>query len=100
MPGKNRQDTGMGVLNNFEKAAAGNGLPPGDVFDGLPCNAYGLLPAIACHCLAACTVLLPVDQTGGVCHAGRRNCSRNEVPGDRVEVITEPVVVTGTLYGK
>ena len=97
MPGKDRQDTGTSVLNKFEKAAAGNGLPPGDVFDGLPHSADGLVPAAPRQ---HDTVLLPVDQTGASCHAGRRNCSCNEVPGDRGEMVAKPVVETETLFGK
>jgi hypothetical protein len=41
-----------------------------------------------------------VPGTGASRHAGRRNCSCNEVPGDRGEVIAKPVVETETLFGK
>ena len=46
------------------------------------------------------TVLLVVDQTGPACHSGRRNCFYNAVRGDRLEVITEPLISPEELYGK
>lgn len=45
------------------------------------------------------TILLQVDQTGPACHTGRRNCFYNEVRGDRVEVVAEPLIDPETLYG-
>ncbi len=46
------------------------------------------------------TVLMQVDQIGPACHTGRRNCFYNEVKGDRVEVVTAPLIDPETLYGK
>lgn len=46
------------------------------------------------------TILLQVDQTGSACHTGRRSCFYNAVRGDRLEVVTEPLVDPATLYGK
>lgn len=46
------------------------------------------------------TVLLLVDQTGPACHSGRRNCFYNAVRGDRLEVISEPLISPEELYGK
>ncbi len=46
------------------------------------------------------TILLLVDQTGPACHTGRRNCFYNEVKGQRVEIIAEPLIDPETLYGK
>jgi phosphoribosyl-AMP cyclohydrolase len=46
------------------------------------------------------TILLLVDQTGPACHTGRRNCFYNEVRGERVEVVSEPLIDPATLYGK
>ncbi|WP_043887682.1 phosphoribosyl-AMP cyclohydrolase [Methylophaga thiooxydans] len=37
-------------------------------------------------------VLLLVDQVGGACHTGRKNCFYNEIQDDRVVVISEPVI--------
>lgn len=45
------------------------------------------------------TILLLVNQTGPACHTGRRNCFYNEVRGNRVEVIADPVVDPEILYG-
>ena len=45
------------------------------------------------------TILLLVDQLGAACHTGRRNCFYNEVHGDRVEVITKPLIDPAELYG-
>lgn len=45
------------------------------------------------------TILLLVDQQGAACHTGRRNCFYNEVHGDRVEVITKPLIDPAELYG-
>lgn len=46
------------------------------------------------------TILLLVDQTGPACHTGRRTCFYNAVHGDRVEVVSEPLIDPETLYGK
>ena len=46
------------------------------------------------------TILLLVDQTGPACHTGRRTCSSNAVRGDRVEVVSEPMIDPKELYGK
>jgi phosphoribosyl-AMP cyclohydrolase len=46
------------------------------------------------------TILLLVDQTGPACHTGRRSCFYNAVRGDRVEVVSEPLIDPETLYGK
>ena len=46
------------------------------------------------------TILLLVDQTGPACHTGRRSCFYNEVRGDRVEVVAEPLIDPETLYRK
>ena len=46
------------------------------------------------------TILLIVDQTGPACHTGRRSCFYNEVRGDKVEVVTEPLIDPEELYGK
>ena len=46
------------------------------------------------------TILLQVDQTGSACHTGRRSCFYNAVRGDRLEVVTEPLIDPETLYGK
>lgn len=46
------------------------------------------------------TILLLVDQTGPACHTGRRTCFYNAVRGDRVEVVSEPLIDPETLYGK
>lgn len=64
------------MLKDLEKGAAGDGLPLEVVLAGLPCNADGLLPAIA------------------------RQHDTSEVRGDRVEVAAEPLVDPETLYGK
>ncbi len=45
------------------------------------------------------TILLLVDQTGPACHTGRRSCFYNAVRGDRVEVISEPLIDPDQLYG-
>ena len=44
------------------------------------------------------TILLIVDQTGPACHSGRRSCFYNALRGDRVEVITEPMIDPKELY--
>ena len=44
------------------------------------------------------TLLLLVDQTGPACHTGRKNCFYNAVRGDRVEVITAPLIDPDELY--
>ena len=46
------------------------------------------------------TILLIVDQTGPACHTGRRSCFYNQVRGDKVEVVTEPLIDPEELYGK
>jgi phosphoribosyl-AMP cyclohydrolase len=46
------------------------------------------------------TVLLLVDQTGPACHTGRRSCFYNAVRGDRLEVISDPLIDPEELYGK
>ncbi len=46
------------------------------------------------------TILLMVDQTGPACHSGRRSCFYNAVRGDRLEVISEPLISPEDLYGK
>lgn len=46
------------------------------------------------------TILLIVDQTGPACHTGRRSCFYNQVNGDKVEVVTEPLIDPEELYGK
>lgn len=46
------------------------------------------------------TILLLVDQTGPACHTGRRSCFYNAVRGDRVEVVSEPLIDPEKLYGK
>ncbi len=46
------------------------------------------------------TLLLLVDQTGPACHTGRRSCFYNAVQGDRVVVVTEPLIDPDQLYGK
>ena len=45
------------------------------------------------------TILLLVDQTGPACHTGRRSCFYNAVRGDRVEVISRPMIDPKRLYG-
>lgn len=44
------------------------------------------------------TLLLLVDQTGPACHTGRRNCFYNAIRGERVEVITVPLIDPAELY--
>ncbi len=46
------------------------------------------------------TILLIVDQTGPACHSGRRSCFYNAVRGDRLEVISDPLISPEELYGK
>jgi phosphoribosyl-AMP cyclohydrolase len=46
------------------------------------------------------TLLLLVDQTGPACHTGRRSCFYNAVRGDRLEVISDPLIDPEELYGK
>ena len=46
------------------------------------------------------TILLIVDQTGPACHTGRRSCFYNAVKGDRLEVISDPIISPEELYGK
>lgn len=44
------------------------------------------------------TLLLKVDQQGPVCHTGRRSCFYNRVLGDRVEVVSAPLIAPSLLY--
>lgn len=44
------------------------------------------------------TILMLVDQTGPACHTGRRNCFFNAVRGNRVEVISDPLIDPKELY--
>lgn len=44
------------------------------------------------------TLLLLVDQIGPACHTGRRNCFYNAIRGDRVEVISAPLIDPADLY--
>lgn len=46
------------------------------------------------------TLLLLVDQTGPACHTGRKSCFYNAIRGERVEVITAPMVDPAILYGR
>jgi phosphoribosyl-AMP cyclohydrolase len=46
------------------------------------------------------TILLLVDQTGPACHTGRASCFYNAVRGDRLEVISDPLIDPKELYGK
>ena len=46
------------------------------------------------------TILMMVDQTGPACHTGRRSCFYNAVRGDRVEVVSDPLIDPRQLYGK
>ena len=46
------------------------------------------------------TILVIVDQTGPACHTGRRSCFYNTVKGDRLEVISDPLISPEELYGK
>jgi phosphoribosyl-AMP cyclohydrolase len=43
-------------------------------------------------------LLLLVDQTGPACHTGRRSCFYNAVRGDRLEVISDPLIDPDELY--
>jgi phosphoribosyl-AMP cyclohydrolase len=44
------------------------------------------------------TLLLMVDQKGPACHTGRRSCFYNALKGDRVEVISDPLIDPDQLY--
>ena len=44
------------------------------------------------------TLLLQVDQTGPACHTGRRSCFYNAVRGNRIEVISPPLLDPDQLY--
>ena len=44
------------------------------------------------------TILLLVDQIGPACHTGRRSCFYNAVRGQRVEVVSEPLIDPEELY--
>jgi phosphoribosyl-AMP cyclohydrolase len=46
------------------------------------------------------SILLIVDQTGPACHTGRRSCFYNAVKGDRLEIISDPLISPEELYGK
>jgi phosphoribosyl-AMP cyclohydrolase len=46
------------------------------------------------------TILLLVDQKGAACHTGRRNCFFNEINGDEITVITDPIISPEELYGE
>ena len=46
------------------------------------------------------TILLLVDQIGPACHTGRRSCFYNAVRGDKLEVISDPLIDPKELYGK
>jgi phosphoribosyl-AMP cyclohydrolase len=46
------------------------------------------------------TLLLLVDQTGPACHTGRRSCFYSAVRGDRLEIISDPLIDPEELYGK
>ena len=46
------------------------------------------------------TILLLVDQKGAACHTGRRNCFFNEIKGDEITVITDPIISPEELYGE
>ena len=43
-------------------------------------------------------LLLQVDQTGPACHTGRRSCFYHRVDGDRVEIVSDPLVDPARLY--
>ncbi|HEY9018926.1 phosphoribosyl-AMP cyclohydrolase [Thiomicrospira sp.] len=44
------------------------------------------------------TLLLLVDQTGPACHSGRANCFYNAIKGDKVEILTDPLIDPAELY--
>ncbi len=44
------------------------------------------------------TILLQVDQTGPACHSGRRSCFYNAIRGDRLEVVSDPLIDPKELY--
>ncbi|HBA66744.1 MAG: phosphoribosyl-AMP cyclohydrolase [Gammaproteobacteria bacterium HGW-Gammaproteobacteria-10] len=46
------------------------------------------------------TLLLKVDQKGPACHTGRRSCFYNKVSGDRVEVVSAPLIAPDQLYAQ
>jgi phosphoribosyl-AMP cyclohydrolase len=46
------------------------------------------------------TILLLVDQTGPACHTGRRSCFYFAARGDRLEIISDPLIDPEELYGK
>ncbi len=46
------------------------------------------------------TLLLLVDQTGPACHTGRSGCFYNVVNGDRVEVVSDPLIDPDLLYSR
>ena len=45
-------------------------------------------------------LLVQVRQTGPACHTGRRSCFYNAVRGERVEVVSDPIIDPRQLYGK
>jgi phosphoribosyl-AMP cyclohydrolase len=44
------------------------------------------------------TLLLQVDQTGPACHTGRSNCFYNGIKGDKLEILTDPLIDPAELY--
>jgi phosphoribosyl-AMP cyclohydrolase len=44
------------------------------------------------------TLLLLVDQTGPACHTGRSNCFYNAIRGDKIEILTDPLIDPKELY--
>lgn len=43
-------------------------------------------------------LLLLVDQQGPACHTGRRSCFYFDLNGERLEVLTEPLIDPASLY--
>lgn len=44
------------------------------------------------------TLLLFVDQTGPACHTGRSNCFYNGIKGDKIEILSNPLIDPAELY--
>ena len=44
------------------------------------------------------TLLLLVDQTGPACHTGRSNCFYNAIKGDKIEILSDPLIDPAELY--
>ncbi len=44
------------------------------------------------------SILLQVNQQGPACHTGRRTCFYNAVRGDKLEVISDPLIDPELLY--